>query len=133
DLVDVTPPPRLPRLERLDDRVLRAVVVLRRVLVLRRIAAADVAAAQAAAEVHPRVARLQALLAALGGARRGPTCRGSPPARTSTGRNRAASVPDRRPSRPRRSPDRTRPSARCNTRLRGRRRCRGSPRAPATR
>ena len=69
DLVDIAPFPLLPRLKGLDDRVLGAVVVLGGVLVLRRIAAADVAAVEAAAEMHPAVAGLQALLAALRRAR----------------------------------------------------------------
>jgi hypothetical protein len=46
--------------------VFGAVEVFGRVLVLRRIAAADVAAVEASAQVHPAVAALQALFAALG-------------------------------------------------------------------
>ena len=52
-------------LERPDDRVLGRVEVLGRVLVLRGVAAADVTALPALAQVHPRVAHLQALFAAL--------------------------------------------------------------------
>ncbi len=54
DLVDIAPHPVLARLDRTHDRVLAAVKVFGRVLVARVIAAPDVAARQAHAQVHPR-------------------------------------------------------------------------------
>jgi hypothetical protein len=66
DLVYVAPDPILPRLEGLDERVLRGVEVLGSVLVLGVVAAADVAAGQALAQVNPAVSHLEALLASLG-------------------------------------------------------------------
>src|SRR2546421_7356309 len=44
----------------------RRAKVLRRMFVLRRVAAADVAATPAQAQVHPTVARLQTILAPIG-------------------------------------------------------------------
>ena len=44
----------------------RPVIVLRRVLVFGRIAASDVAAFEAKAQMHPRIAGLEALLASIG-------------------------------------------------------------------
>jgi hypothetical protein len=69
DLVDVAPPPILPRLEGADDRVLRGVEVLAGVPVLGVIAAADVAADHAQPQMDPGVAQRQALLAPLRRAR----------------------------------------------------------------
>src|SRR6185295_5813383 len=66
DLVHIAPAPALARLERGDDRVLGRVEVLRGVLVLRVVAAADVAAGAAKAQVQPAIAHLQAFLAAPG-------------------------------------------------------------------
>src|SRR5882672_6688795 len=66
DLVDVAECPRLPGLERGDHRVAGMKRVLGRVAVGRIVAAADVPAAQAQAQVDPPAAGLQALLAALG-------------------------------------------------------------------
>src|SRR6185369_4493226 len=68
-LVHIAPRPVLPRLERLDDRVLAPVEVFRGVLVLRGITAADMAAGEAEPEVDPGVPHLQALLATLRGVR----------------------------------------------------------------
>jgi hypothetical protein len=65
-LVHVAPPPNLSGLERPDYRVLSGVEVLRGVFISRLVAAADVAAGEALAQVHPGVAHLEALLAALG-------------------------------------------------------------------
>src|SRR5205807_5634417 len=64
DLVGVAPAPVLARLERVDQLVAARVVVGGRVPVRRVVAAADVAALQADAQVQPGVAGLQALLAA---------------------------------------------------------------------
>ncbi len=63
-LVDVAPAPALPRLIRLDHRVPGGVEVLRRMPLRRAVAAADVAAGEAEAEVHPSSADTQAVLAA---------------------------------------------------------------------
>src|SRR6266446_3659362 len=63
--------PLLSGLQRADDRVARGVKMLGRVLVLGRVAAADVAAAHAQAQVHPGIAHRQALLAALRAGRDG--------------------------------------------------------------
>ena len=46
--------------------------VLRRVFVLRRVAAADVAATQAQAQMHPRVPRLETILSPVRARRDGP-------------------------------------------------------------
>src|SRR5207247_8641946 len=56
--------PLLARLERADDGVARRAVVRGRVLVGARVAAADLAPLRAAAQVHPRGADRQAVLAA---------------------------------------------------------------------
>src|SRR6266545_4190807 len=64
DLVDVAPAPALPGLRRLHDRVAGRLEMLGRVLALRGIAAADVSAAEAHAQLYPRIARLEAALAA---------------------------------------------------------------------
>jgi hypothetical protein len=66
DLVDVAPDPILPGLEGLDQRMLRGVEVFGSMFVLGAVATSNVAAAHALAQVHPRVARLEALLTALG-------------------------------------------------------------------
>src|ERR1700733_7754296 len=65
-LIDVAPAPVLARLERGDDWVARGVEVLGGMPVLGIIAAADVAAGPAQAQVHPGVAGLQAFLAPIG-------------------------------------------------------------------
>src|ERR1700737_356056 len=57
--------PLLAGLQRADDRVTGGVEMLGRVLVLGRVAAADVTAAHAQAQVHPGIAHRHALLAAL--------------------------------------------------------------------
>jgi hypothetical protein len=64
-LVHETPHPVLSWLERLHDRVLGLVEMLRRVLVLRRIAASHVSADQTETQMHPGIACLQAVFAAL--------------------------------------------------------------------
>ncbi len=52
-------------LKGLDDRVLGGVKMFSRVFVLGRIAAADMAADQADAQMHPAITRIQAIFAAL--------------------------------------------------------------------
>ena len=69
DLVHVAPAPVLIRLERLDDGVPGGVEVGGGVPVLRVVAAADVPADLAQAQVHPLVAYPQAVLAAVGARR----------------------------------------------------------------
>jgi len=61
DLVNVAPTPVLAGLERLDDRMMAGVKVFRRVSVWRRVAAANVAAGQAKAQVQPDAADAQAV------------------------------------------------------------------------
>jgi hypothetical protein len=63
-LIHVAPPPRLPRLERLHDRMLDCLEVFRGVLVLRGVTTTDVTAAETEAEVHPRVPDRETLFAA---------------------------------------------------------------------
>ena len=63
DLVGVTPSPVLARLERSNNGVMSLSKMLRRMLVFRVVAAADMTAGLAEAQVDPRVAHLQALLA----------------------------------------------------------------------
>lgn len=65
-LIYVAPAPAFPRLEGLDDGVVRGVVVLGGVSVGRIVAAADMAARPAEPQVDPSVAALEAFLAALG-------------------------------------------------------------------
>src|SRR5437899_1452176 len=65
-LVDEAPAPVLSRFERSHDRMLCRPKMLRRMLVFRIVAAADVAARSAEAEMHPCVAQGEALLAARG-------------------------------------------------------------------
>jgi len=67
--VHVTPAPILSRLEGLDDRMLSFVEMLPCVLMQRGIAAADVTAGEAQAQMHPARADSQALLAAFGARR----------------------------------------------------------------
>lgn len=64
-LVHVTPPPALARLEGLHDRMGALAEVRAGMAARRRVAAADVAAAEAQAEVNPAAACSEALLAAL--------------------------------------------------------------------
>jgi hypothetical protein len=66
NLVDVAPHPVFARLDGLHDGVLAVAEMLGGMLVFGRIAAADVAAFAANAEMHPSVAHLKALFAALG-------------------------------------------------------------------
>src|SRR5467141_708920 len=63
-LIDVAPAPAFPRLERGDDRMLRGVKVLGGMLILGFVAAADVSADPAQAQMHPGIAHLEAFLAA---------------------------------------------------------------------
>src|SRR5215469_14484498 len=63
-LVDVAPFPIFSGLERFHDRMTARLEVLRRMLVLRLIAAGDVSALQTFAKMQPRIACLQAILAA---------------------------------------------------------------------
>src|SRR5215472_12606521 len=65
-LVDVTPSPVLPRLERSNNGVMGPSEVLCRVFVFRGVAAADVTASQAESQMDPRVAHPNALLASGG-------------------------------------------------------------------
>jgi len=62
----ITPAPILPRLQRLNDGVAGFVVVFGGVFVGGAVAAADVAAGEAEAQIDPGFAAVQALLAALG-------------------------------------------------------------------
>jgi len=64
-LIDVTPGPVLARFQRFYDRVLGGVKVFGGVLVLGRIAATDVAATEAQAQVYPFITHLQAFFAAV--------------------------------------------------------------------
>jgi hypothetical protein len=65
ELIHVAPAPLLARLERPDDRVISLVKVFPRMLILGRIATTHVSAFQTETQVDPRIAQLQALLAAL--------------------------------------------------------------------
>src|SRR5580765_168180 len=65
NLVDVAPAPVLAGLRRADDRMAALVGVRGRVLVRRGVAAADLRARHAHAQMHPAAADLQALLATL--------------------------------------------------------------------
>jgi hypothetical protein len=62
-LIHVAPAPILSRLEGPDNGVTYGVKVLCRMFVLRRVAASDVAAYHAKAQVHPDIAHLQAFFA----------------------------------------------------------------------
>src|SRR3981081_727248 len=73
-LVHIAPAPILARLEGLDDRVLGRVEMLSGVAMGRGIAAADMAAGQAQAQMHPGAADPQAILAARGARRDGADC-----------------------------------------------------------
>ena len=64
-MINVAVAPILARFERLDDRMPGCDEVLRGVLILARVAAADVSAATAQSQMHPRIACLQTLLAAM--------------------------------------------------------------------
>jgi hypothetical protein len=66
-LIYIAPAPVLPRLERPYDRVAACVEVLGSVPIWRCVATAYVSASQALSQMHPVIARPQALLAALGG------------------------------------------------------------------
>jgi hypothetical protein len=65
EFVNVAPTPFFTRLEGFDDRMARRVKMLGGVFVLRRVAAADVPASFAEAQVHPCVPDFQAILTAL--------------------------------------------------------------------
>jgi hypothetical protein len=62
-LVHVAPAPVLSRLKGPDDGVTYGVIMLRRMFVLRRVAASNVAANHAKAQVDPYIAHLQAFFA----------------------------------------------------------------------
>ena len=71
DLVDIAPAPSFVRFKRSHNWVVPAAVeVLGCVLSNRGVAAADMPAFQAQAQMNPALADFQALLAAIGGARR---------------------------------------------------------------
>ena len=63
DLIQIAPAPILSRLEGPDNGVTYGVIMLRRMFVLRRVAAADMAADHAQAQVHPDIAHLEAFFA----------------------------------------------------------------------
>jgi hypothetical protein len=67
--IDVTPAPVFSRLKGFYDRMMLGVKMFCGVLVFRTIAAADVAAGEAQAQVDPVVAHFQALFAAVGAGR----------------------------------------------------------------
>jgi hypothetical protein len=67
--VDKTPAPRIGGKVRLHDRMTGRMEVFGRVPVFRTIAAADVAARAAYAQVHPRIAHFQTLFTTVGGRR----------------------------------------------------------------
>ena len=69
DPVDVAPAPTFRRVVAFDDRVMRRLEVCARVPVRRIIAAADMTAPAAEAQMHPLAADLEALFAALGARR----------------------------------------------------------------
>jgi hypothetical protein len=69
DFIDVTPSPVLPRLERLNDRVVDGTKVLRGVFVFRAVAASDVPAAETQPEMHPCITHFEAFLASVGAGR----------------------------------------------------------------
>jgi hypothetical protein len=69
EIVRVAVSPFFALFEGLDDRVLRRVVMFGRVFVRARIAAADVAADFAEAEMNPPVAGFETVLAAVGARR----------------------------------------------------------------
>src|SRR5215470_9169958 len=64
DLIDEAPAPVLPGFERGNDRMLRRTEMLGRVLVLRFVAASDVSARPAQAQMRPAVSHGEAFLAA---------------------------------------------------------------------
>jgi hypothetical protein len=65
--VDVTPAPFLTPLGRLNDRMMRLAEMRPRMAVFRGVAAAHVAAFQTHTQMHPRIARFEAVFAALCG------------------------------------------------------------------
>jgi len=67
--VDVAPLPVLPFFKGLDDRVFGSVEMLGGVLIFGAVAAADVAAGQAFAQIYPFIAGFQTLFAAFRSAR----------------------------------------------------------------
>ncbi|MGB6822527.1 MAG: hypothetical protein WBE21_10640 [Candidatus Acidiferrales bacterium] len=69
DFVDVAPAPILSWLEGSNDRVLRGVEMFCGMAIFRRIAAANVAADQAQAKMHPRVAHQETFFAAFAAGR----------------------------------------------------------------
>src|SRR2546426_8454607 len=69
ELVDVTPAPVLPWLERLDNRVVGRVEMLGGVLILRLVTATDMSTGETEAQMQPGVTRFQAILAPIGARR----------------------------------------------------------------
>jgi hypothetical protein len=65
DFIDIAPTPVFAGLVGFDDGMVNSVEVLRRVLVLRGVAAADMAASHAEAQVNPCVAHFQTFFAAV--------------------------------------------------------------------
>lgn len=70
--IDVAPAPILAKFKRLNNRMARIVEVSRRVFVGRRIAATDVAASHAQAQVQPLVADAKAIFTTAGARRHRP-------------------------------------------------------------
>lgn len=68
-LIDIAPTPVFPRLERLDQRIVRGVEMLRRMFIGRVVTAANMAAAKAKTQMHPPAAGAEALLATFGRSR----------------------------------------------------------------
>jgi hypothetical protein len=73
DFVDEAPTPVLAGLKRLNDRMLRLVIVFGGMTIRRRIAAADVTALQTQTQMHPLAAGLQTLFATVRRVRLGMT------------------------------------------------------------
>jgi hypothetical protein len=65
ELVDVTPPPDLSRLEGLHERMVGRVEMLCSMLVLGIVAAADMTADETDTQMHPGITYFQALLATI--------------------------------------------------------------------
>lgn len=65
DFVDVAPLPTFARLDGLHDGMFRVVEVLRRMFINGRIAASDMAANEAHAQMNPGIAGFEAFFAAL--------------------------------------------------------------------
>jgi len=68
-LLDITPGPVLPGLERLDNRVVGGVKMPGGVLILRIVTATDMSTGETEAQMHPGITRFQAILAPIGARR----------------------------------------------------------------